>query len=108
MGSEMCIRDSDIIIHLHAILVPVLTIYLIYTISISDWSGFLVLGIISVGLSNGASGIITAHELGHRRPRSFSWYLARVDLLSVLYLHFTTEHNYTHHKHWAREVDPTS
>ena len=98
----------DVIIHLHAILVPILTIYLIYTISISDWSGFLLLGITSVGLSNGALGIITAHELGHRKPRSFSWYLARVDLLSVLYLHFTTEHNYTHHKHWAREVDPTS
>ena len=98
----------DIIIHTHALLVPILTIYMIYTISTTEWSSYHVLGIISVGLSNGASGIITAHELGHRKPKSFSWYLARLDLMSVLYLHFTTEHNYTHHKHWARPVDPTS
>ena len=26
----------------------------------------------------------------------------------MLYLHFTTEHNHTHHRHWARDVDPTS
>lgn len=66
------------------------------------------LGAVSIGFSSGASGIVTAHELGHRRPRSFSWWLARLDLLCVLYLHFTTEHNHTHHKHWARDVDPTS
>lgn len=98
----------DLIIHAHALLVPTLTLYLIYTIGTSEWTNLNWLGIASVGLSNGASGIITAHELGHRKPKSFSWYMARVDLLCVLYLHFTTEHNYTHHKHWAREVDPTS
>ena len=26
----------------------------------------------------------------------------------MLYLHFTVEHNHTHHRHWARPVDPTS
>jgi len=62
----------------------------------------------SAGLSNGASGIVAAHELGHRRPRSKSWWTARLTLFSVLYLHFTTEHNHTHHRHWARDVDPTS
>ena len=66
------------------------------------------LGAASAGLSNGASGIVAAHELGHRRPRSKSWWTARVSLFSVLYLHFTTEHNHTHHRHWARDVDPTS
>ena len=98
----------DLIIHAHALLVPILTLYLVYTIATSEWMNLNWLGIASVGLSNGASGIITAHELGHRKPKSFSWYMARVDLLCVLYLHFTTEHNYTHHKHWAREIDPTS
>ena len=98
----------DLIIHAHALLVPILTLYLVYTIGTSELTKLNWLGIASVGLSNGASGIITAHELGHRKPKSFSWYMARVDLLCVLYLHFTTEHNYTHHKHWAREVDPTS
>jgi alkane 1-monooxygenase len=66
------------------------------------------LGIISTGLSTGGSGIVAAHELGHRRLRSYSWWLARLDLFSVLYLHFTVEHNHTHHRHWARPVDPTS
>jgi alkane 1-monooxygenase len=66
------------------------------------------LGIISTGLSTGGSGIVAAHELGHRRLRSTSWWLARLDLFSVLYLHFTVEHNHTHHRHWARPVDPTS
>ena len=28
--------------------------------------------------------------------------------MCVLYLHFTVEHNHTHHKHWARPRDPTS
>jgi alkane 1-monooxygenase len=64
--------------------------------------------IASAGLTNGASGIVAAHELGHRRPRSKSWWTARLTLFSVLYLHFTTEHNHTHHRHWARDVDPTS
>jgi alkane 1-monooxygenase len=71
-------------------------------------NGFVWLGIISTGLSTGGSGIVAAHELGHRRLRSYSWWLARLDLFSVLYLHFTVEHNHTHHRHWARPVDPTS
>ena len=66
-----------------------------------------VAGVASAGLNNGASGIVAAHELGHRRPRSKSWWTARLTLFSVLYLHFTTEHNHTHHRHWARD-DPTS
>ena len=73
-----------------------------------DYTPFIWLAAISVGLSSGASGIVTAHELGHRRPRSASWWLSRLDLMCVLYLHFTIEHNHTHHKHWARPRDPTS
>ena len=64
--------------------------------------------ILSAGLATGAAGVVAAHELGHRKPKSLSWWLGRLDLFSVLYLHFTVEHNHTHHKHWAREVDPTS
>ena len=95
------------IVHLHAILVPVVVITLLY-IALFDYSQFVWLGAISVGLSSGASGIVTAHELGHRKPRSASWWLSRLDLMTVLYLHFTVEHNHTHHKHWARPRDPTS
>ena len=63
---------------------------------------------ISTGVNSGASGLIVAHELGHRRKNSFRWWVARLNLLSVLYLHFTTEHNRTHHKHVATDADPAT
>ena len=101
-------RAHSIIAHLHALLPIALVGALLWRVSVDGFHGATFLAILSVGLSNGASGIVAAHELGHRRPRSFSWWCARLSLFSVLYLHFTTEHNHTHHKHWAREVDPTS
>jgi alkane 1-monooxygenase len=63
---------------------------------------------LSTGSNSGASGIIVAHELGHTRPRSLPWWAGRLNLLTVLYLHFTTEHNHTHHRHVATELDPAS
>ena len=102
-------RPFDIIVHIHGFFVPIVILVLFWKILTSPPDTFfLLLGVISVGLSSGASGIVTAHELGHRKPKSFSWWLARLDLLCVNYLHFTVEHNHTHHKHWARPIDPTS
>ncbi len=100
-------KPFNAILHLHGILVPIVVIVLLY-IAFVDYTEYIWLGAISVGLSSGASGIVTAHELGHRRPRSASWWLSRLDLFCVLYLHFTVEHNHTHHKHWAKPRDPTS
>ena len=100
-------KAFNYIVHAHALLVPVVVLVLLYT-ALVNYTPFVWLGAISVGLSSGASGIVTAHELGHRRPRSLSWWLSRLDLMCVLYLHFTVEHNHTHHKHWARPRDPTS
>jgi len=98
----------NIIVHLHGILVPVVVVCLLYRV----WAGLgsisIIVPALSAGLATGAAGVVAAHELGHRRPRSVSWWLGRLDLLCVLYLHFTVEHNHTHHKHWARKVDPTS
>ena len=101
-------RPFDVIVHIHGFLVPVVILVLFWKILTSPLDSFFILGVISVGFSSGASGIITAHELGHRKPKTFSWWLARLDLLCVNYLHFTVEHNHTHHKHWARPIDPTS
>ena len=101
-------RAHSTIAHLHALCVPVVLAVLLWRVSIQGLDQMMFLGILSAGLSNGASGIVSAHELGHRRPRSASWWTARLSLFSVLYLHFTTEHNHTHHRHWARDVDPTS
>ena len=101
-------RAHNVIVHLHAVLVPLMVCVLLWRVSVDGWTLMVGLGAASAGLSNGASGIVAAHELGHRRPRSKSWWTARLSLFSVLYLHFTTEHNHTHHRHWARDVDPTS
>jgi len=101
-------KAHDLLVHLHALLVPVVVIALLGRVSLDGFTSMTILGVISTGLSCGASGIVSAHELGHRRLRSPSWWLARLSLLSVLYLHFTTEHNHTHHRHWARDKDPTS
>lgn len=101
-------RAHNIILHIHGGLVPIIVIALLTRVSIDGLTPQVWLGIVSTGLATGSSGIVAAHELGHRRLRSGSWWLARLDLLSVLYLHFTVEHNHTHHRHWARPVDPTS
>ena len=63
---------------------------------------------VSTGICSGVSGIIVAHELGHTRPKSISARLARMNMLLVLYGHFTEEHNFTHHKHVATKSDPAS
>jgi len=73
--------------------------------SVSLW---LVTAALSTGLSAAASAIVTAHELGHKKPRSPGWRLARLILFSVHYSHFTTEHNHNHHKWVATERDPAS
>lgn len=63
---------------------------------------------LSTGLCSGASGIIVAHELGHKRPSWSTGVLRFLCLWSVLYAHFTTEHNHTHHKHVATPADPAT
>jgi alkane 1-monooxygenase len=69
---------------------------------------WLVVAALSSGLSAAASAIVTAHELGHKRPRSPGWRLARVLLFSIHYSHFTTEHNVNHHKNVGLDSDPAS
>jgi alkane 1-monooxygenase len=63
--------------------------------------------IVSMGILCGTFGINIGHELGHRVSRSEQW-LARLSLLSSLYMHFMIEHNKGHHKYVATEQDPTS
>lgn len=101
-------RVFNSIIHLHGLFMPSIVALFLYLVWERGFDAYTWLGIVSVGLTTGASGIVAAHELGHRKPKSASWWLARSGLLSILYLHFTTEHNFTHHKHWARPIDPTS
>ena len=62
----------------------------------------------STGVAAGISGIIVAHELGHKKPGSKRWWLGRFNLLLCMYAHFTTEHNYNHHRNVATTADPVS
>jgi alkane 1-monooxygenase len=61
----------------------------------------------SMGLLCGTFGINVGHELGHRINK-FEQTLARVSLLSSLYMHFIIEHNKGHHRRVATPEDPSS
>jgi len=55
----------------------------------------------------GVLGINVGHELGHRVAR-FEQTLAKMLLLTSLYMHFFIEHNKGHHKRVATPEDPSS
>ena len=63
--------------------------------------------VVAMGLLCGTFGINAAHELGHRVSK-FEQFLAKVLLLTSLYMHFFIEHNKGHHKHVATPEDPSS
>ena len=63
---------------------------------------------ISTGITTGISGIIVAHELGHKKRYSIRWYIGRLLLYFSLYSHFTTEHHYIHHRYVGTIKDPAS
>ncbi|HLO82019.1 MAG TPA: alkane 1-monooxygenase [Chitinophagaceae bacterium] len=63
--------------------------------------------VLVMGLLCGTFGINVAHELGHRSNRS-EQFLAKLLLLSSLYMHFFIEHNKGHHKRVSTPEDPAS
>ncbi len=101
-------RPFEVLLYVHALLHFVVLGTLLARAS-SDGLAWTTLGAaLSTGLSSGVSGIIVAHEFGHGRPRSLGWWLGQANLLSVLYVHFTAEHNHTHHRLVATRDDPAS
>ncbi len=70
-----------------------------------SWAGWLLLVLIT-GLASGLA-INTAHEMGHKKGRVDQW-LARLALAVPVYGHFTTEHNFGHHKDVATPGDSAS
>jgi alkane 1-monooxygenase len=63
--------------------------------------------IVSMGLLCGVFGINVGHELGHRK-HPIEQFLAKLLLLSSLYMHFFIEHNKGHHKDVATPNDPST
>lgn len=60
-----------------------------------------------MGLLCGVMGINVGHELGHRSNK-VEQFLAKMLLLSSLYMHFFIEHNKGHHKRVGTKEDPAS
>ncbi len=82
--------------------------FFLYHVTFTDLETIEVVGMtLSMGVQSGAIGINVAHELGHRNTR-FERTLARMLLLSSLYMHFIVEHNRGHHKNVATPLDPAS
>ena len=90
---------------LHFVVMASFFYFAYYEAEISVW---LVAAALSTGLCAATSAIVTAHELGHKPPKSAGWRLARMLLFSIHYSHFTTEHNHNHHKWVATDKDPAS
>ncbi len=63
--------------------------------------------IFSMGIMCGTYGINIGHELGHRKS-AYERVLAKMALLSSLYMHFFIEHNRGHHKRVATVEDPAT
>ncbi len=98
----------DVLLLLNLPVLFALLFYFIYTISKVPHSApeqiFLCL---NMGIALGVLGINVAHELGHRQSL-FAKIIAQLLLLPCLYMHFTKEHNYWHHKYVASAKDPSS
>jgi alkane 1-monooxygenase len=63
--------------------------------------------LLAMGLLCGVFGINAGHELGHR-VNMFEQTMAKMLLLTSLYMHFFIEHNKGHHKRVATREDPST
>lgn len=68
-----------------------------------DWIGLA----LSMGYVAGGTGIVLAHELGHRRGGLDQW-LSRILLVCVAWGPYRAEHNRGHHRHAATFEDPAT
>jgi alkane 1-monooxygenase len=101
-------RPFEVILVAHAILNPIIIATLLWRVTQDGNSWTLWAAGFSTGIAAGISGIVVSHELGHKKPKSAGWWLGRANLVLAMYAHFTTEHNYNHHKTVATDLDPAS
>jgi alkane 1-monooxygenase len=110
-ASEELIRSDrlyDYILYLFVFLQIAAVVYFLDTIGdmrndLLSMSG----RIATMGLLCGIFGINIGHELGHR-GNIWERRLAKISLMTSLYMHFYIEHNKGHHKHVATYNDPGS
>lgn len=110
--TEEQLRKNDPIYDWQVYLMVPVQLFLLFTfLEVMDEQGLTLLDQIgrvsAMGLMCGVIGINVAHELGHRK----NWHeqlMAKVLLLTSLYMHFFIEHNRGHHKHVSTKEDPSS
>ena len=98
----------EIILIVHALLMIPMMISICYRGMVDGYTWTLFVAAISTGITTGISGIIVAHELGHKKRYSIRWYIGRLLLYFSLYSHFTTEHHYIHHRYVGTIKDSAS
>jgi len=91
--------------YVHVILQGCVFATLIWRVQLDGYAWTTWIAALSCGLNTGISAIVVAHEMGHSRSLTFRWWLARLNLLTAMYLHFTLEHNRQHHP--AHHLSPS-
>jgi alkane 1-monooxygenase len=98
----------DWLLYLNIPIVYLVLIYGLFSFAKSDILPYEYFGfILSLGILLATNAVNVAHELGHRNNK-FDIIITRLLLLPCLYMHFTIEHNYGHHKNVATKLDPAT
>ena len=106
--SRLTDRFFDVLLYLNIPLLFGLIVYYFNTLSEGGLARYEIVGMtLSVGIIVSTIGINVAHELGHRTTR-YEQGMAKILLLTALYMHFFIEHNRGHHKNVATDEDPAS
>ena len=106
LAEQDAIADLVLILSSFIHLIAIATLlYGTYTHLLHGW--VLAAAIVSTALNSGISGIITAHEMIHRKQSSWR-FLGIVNLVFVNYSHFYIEHIKGHHKWVGTDRDPAT
>ncbi len=101
-------KAYDYLLYLVVLLQMPTLFFFLYSFGEADLRTIDIVGrVATMGMLCGTFGINVAHELGHRNNK-FEQTLAKILLLSSLYMHFFIEHNKGHHKNVATPNDPSS
>jgi alkane 1-monooxygenase len=107
-NSKLSNRVFDVLLYLNVPIQYGLLFYFLYLVTYADLTTMELIGkTISMGIGCGILGINVAHELGHR-VKKYEQGMAKMLLLTSLYMHFYIEHNRGHHKNVSTPVDPAS
>lgn len=107
-STKLSNKVFDVLLYLNVPIQYGLLGYFLYLVTYTDLSTMELVGkTISMGIACGILGINVAHELGHRINK-YEQNMAKMLLLTSLYMHFFIEHNRGHHKNVSTPVDPAS